>query len=141
MGSDTRLHTCLRCGEELPYCIRRNLRRSMPLKQFGIWHTLTGNPMRIGQGMLYTSKHPETFPFPHTVAICYSVFIQEDASMLIAENRLSSAPVGSPGNHAQSVVNKSMMPRLPPDGNPSNPKKTWRTFCFGMFQSLALQKI
>ena len=113
----------------------------MPLKQSRICHTLTGILMRIGQAMPYTSKHVETFPFPHTVAICYSVFIQEDASMLIAENRLSSVPINSPGNHAQSVVDGSMMPRLPPGGNPSNPKKTWRTFCFGMFQSLALQKI
>ena len=96
----------------------------MPLKQSRICHTLTGILMRIGQAMPYTSKHVETFPFPHTVAICYSVFIQEDASMLIAENRLSSVPINSPGNHAQSVVDGSMMPRLPPGGNPSNPKKT-----------------
>ena len=134
------LYSC-RCGDGLAKYRGESLRRSMPLKQSRIWHTVDCCLMRIGQAMLYTSKHVETFPFPHTVAICYSVFIQEDASMLIAENRLSSAPVGSPGNHAQSVVNESMMPRLPPGGNPSNPKKTWRTFCFGMFQSSTLQKI
>ena len=82
--------------------------------------------MRIGQAMLYTSKHVETFPFPHTVAICYSGFIQEDAPMLITENRLSSDPVRSPGSHAQSVVDGSRLPRLPPENKGGNLKNSER---------------
>jgi hypothetical protein len=74
--------------------------------------------------------HVETFPFPHTVAICYTVCIRnipENATMLVTENNLTRLQVWFPiDSHAQWVVNGSRLPRLPPENKGANLKKTRR---------------
>ena len=74
--------------------------------------------MRIGQAMSYILKHVETFPFPHTVANCYSV-LTNTTPMFIAMNRPFWSQVSS---HAQSVVDGSRLPRLPPENKGGNLK-------------------